>query len=272
MADLEPRRRRRFRLVIPATAGVAAAAAVALVVGLSGTPRGPDAAPTPTVQTPKVLTAAMVLDYATEAAIADQTPAPRPDQYVYTKLVTEHGYVERWTSAGHKRGGYLITTLPGMKGETGPTPACLEVTVAVPTPHGDKYYKECSADGGYLAADPKTTEETMRFLSAAFGMHGEVDPRGFFKSATMALANYLVSPPLRAAIFKALNELRVPGQEIVVREHQRDLVGREGVGLELRIDGHPIQEFIFDTKTYQLLGAPDGAITVRKVVDHLKQR
>jgi hypothetical protein len=56
--------------------------------------------------------------------------------------------------------------------------------------------------------------------------------------------------------------------KVTVKPHDRDAAGREGIGL---VWG-PHIEFVFDAKTFELLGSPDSARTVMKVVDHVKQR
>jgi hypothetical protein len=270
MVEIAPRRRRKFRVVGMTSVGVAAAAAVALVVtSLSGTPRGPDqAVPPPTVQAPKVLNAAAVLDYAAEAALTGSVP--RPDQYVYMKTVTRSGTFEQWSAVDGKRSGHIISSIPEMPG--GPTPPCLKVGLSVPGPHGDKKSTQCVAEGGYLAADPQTAEETMRFVQNTLDPGAPPDPKSFVKEAFAMPMMYMLSPQLKAAVFRALKTIRVPGQSIVVREHEHDLMGREGIGLLWQYDGHDVHEFIFDPKTYQLLGTPRAAITTLKAVDHVKQR
>ncbi|TDQ05013.1 CU044_5270 family protein [Labedaea rhizosphaerae] len=263
MTEIEPRRRRRFRLVGVTSVGVAAAAAVALVVGLSGTPRGPDAAPTPppTVQAPKVLTAAAVLDYAAEAALAEPVVAPRPDQYIYLRLQAANGYWETWTAADGKRPGYMIQTIPNAMGKTGPTPACGTKPADGP----------CVFASRYVAANPKSVAETMRFVIHREWPGGPVNEANFIKPASRLVAGNLLSPQLKAAVFRALKTTSVGGRPVTVRPHERDFAGREGIGL-IWGSGPGHVELIFDAKTFQYLGGPGGAFTALKVVDHLKER
>jgi hypothetical protein len=189
MTEIAPRRRRKFRLVVP-TVGVAAAAAVVLVVGLSGTPRGPDAAQTPpTVQAPKVLTAAAVLDYAAEGALREPVVAPRPDQYLYLKIVSPGGYQERWTAVDGKRPGYTLNTDPNVAIPTAPMPACGTGAVRL---------GRCVVASHYVAANPRTVEETMRFVIGRERPGAAVNETNFFKPAIGLMVDDLLSPQLKA--------------------------------------------------------------------------
>lgn len=267
-----PRRHRRFRVAGWSTVGVAAAAAAAIVVtNLPGTPTTPAAVPP--VQTPKVMTAAAVLDYAAEAARSEPAVAPRPDQYVYTKTVVQDGYVEEWTAVDHKRNGYAIYAEPDHQGDTGPTPPCREYELTIPTPHGDVTTKHCDAESGYLSGDPATVEETVKFVLQQVGMGAE--RTDFIKSAFDLVSEYMMAPQLKTAIFEALKSVQLPGQSITVDPHVRDLAGREGIGLVWHTNGRQkayVTELVFDAKTYQFLGTPRDALVALKVVDHVKQR
>ena len=107
--------RSRVRIVVGVTSGAVAALAVGLT--LSSLPGGTHSAgtaiahPSPSTSGAAViavLTAKQVLDTAATAALSHPGAAPRPDQFVYTKVGDGAGHVtQTWLSVDGSRNGLM---------------------------------------------------------------------------------------------------------------------------------------------------------------------
>src|SRR5262249_20975257 len=119
----------------------------------------------------------------------------------------------------------------------------------------------------YVAGNPRSVEETIRLVMQEQAPSQPATTADFVNAANNLIHSNVLSPSLKAAVFRALKTTGA-----VVRPHDRDVMGREGVGLVWLDGGHVVGELIFDSKTHQLLGDKFQAISALKVVDHINQR
>jgi hypothetical protein len=236
------RKAARVRIAVGVASGAVAALAVGL--GLSSLPGGAPSAgpataqrsssPTSGATVVAVLTARQVLDTAASAALSHPAAAPRPDQFVYTKIGDGDGHVaQTWLSVDGSGNGLVedqgpngTTTILGCasgKRQCTPQPAFFP---SMPT--------TASAMPGYLA---KTQGVRLNDLNDVAKVVG-----GIFQS------DYLL-PAQRAALYEFLATM--PG--LTLQRHVKDITGRPGIGVSWSFAGSEAV-LIFDPRTYTLLG------------------
>ena len=264
--------RSRVRIAVGATSGAVAALAVGLT--LSSLPGGthsagtaighPSAVPSRTAVI-AVLTAKQVLDTAATAALSHPGAAPRPDQFVYTKVGDGGGHVaQTWLSVDGSRNGLMEgqgatgkTTilgcvngkrqirLPGYNGKPYTGPA--KPKAAVP-PDGPVVNVPCIPQPAFFAAMPTTASAMPAYLAKTQGVRlNDVNDvakvvEGIFQS------DYLL-PAQRAALYEFL--ATVPG--LTLERSVTDISGRPGIGVGWSFMGSKAV-LIFDPRTYTLLG------------------
>jgi hypothetical protein len=263
------------------SAAAAAGVAVAVTMTLPGNgsrPAGPDFAPATTV--------AAVLNNAALAAQSEPAVTPRPDQFVYLKLVeitdssaasrkaaADRGdppiparcvdSTESWLSASGTRKGLGVRTghcdNDPARTVRGPEPFCqdgIERSEIVPNTkrsfHGFRGFP-CTPQ--QLAAYKPWLPSTIAGMLAYLAHHSPVKKPSVGRAESMLvsafglLASTDLTPAQQAAMFHAL--ARVPHLHIVPKV--ADALGRIGVGIQVH-NGKDTSTVIFDPRTFRPLG------------------
>jgi len=267
------RKTARIRIVVGVTSGAVAALAVGLT--LSSLPGGTHSAgtaiahpgPSTTGGAPvvAVLTAKQVLDTAASAALSHPGAAPRPDQFVYTKVGDGGGHVaQTWLSVDGSRNGLMeaqgpggTTTvlgcvdgkrqirLPGYNGKPYTGPANPKAPVPL---DGPVVTEPCTPQPAFLPGMPTTASAMPAYLAKTQGVRlNDVNDvakvvGGMFQS------DYLL-PAQRAALYEFLATM--PG--LTLERNVKDVTGRPGIGVGWSFEGSTAV-LIFDPSTYTLLG------------------
>jgi hypothetical protein len=264
--------RSRIRIVVGVTSGAVAALAVGLTLSSlpgathpAGTAIGDPSPSTSHATVIAVLTAKQVLDTAATAALSHPGAAPRPDQFVYTKIGDGGGHLaQTWLSVDGARNGlmeaqgpYGTTTilgcvdgkhqirLPGNNGKPYTGPA--EPKAPVP-PDGPVVTEPCTPQPAFFPAMPTTASAMPAYLANTQGVRlNDVNDvakvvGGLFQS------DYLL-PAQRAALYEFLATM--PG--LTLERHAKDVSGRPGIGVSWSFMGSTAV-LIFDPSTYTLLG------------------
>jgi hypothetical protein len=264
--------RARVRIAVGVTSGAVAALAVGLT--LSSLPGATHSAataiahPSPSrgdAAVTAVLTAKQVLDTAATAALSHPGAAPRPDQFVYTKVGDGGGHVaQTWLSVDGSRNGlmeaqgpYGTTTilgcvdgnrqirLPGYNGKPYTGPAKPKASVPL---DGPVVTVPCTPQPAFLPAMPTIAGAIPAYLAKTQGVRlNDVNDvakvvGGMFQS------DYLL-PAQRAALYEFL--ATVPG--LSLERNVKDISGRPGIGVSWSFMGSTAV-LIFDPSTYTLLG------------------
>lgn len=251
---------RRLAMAGVLSAAVAAGLAVALTVTLPGS-GGPPAGPAAPRFAPAT-TVAAVLDNAALAAQSEPAVTPRPDQFVYLKLLdVEPGTAEStesWASVSGTRKGLTMTIV-----HNGSQPAkkfrgfkrwCQDGFVDGLSNTGGSPGGHCTPQeyAAYKPWLPSTTAGMRAYLART----GRGTPGHFLGGNMLYLALGLListdlTPAQQAAMFHAL--AGVPHLHIVPKV--ADALGRTGVGIRLRGQEATTTTAIFDPRTFRLLGA-----------------
>jgi hypothetical protein len=263
--------RSRIRIAVGVTSGAVAALAVGLT--LSSLPGGTHPAGTaiahPSPSTGRgavitVLTAKQVLDSAATAALSHPGAAPRPDQFVYTKVGDGGGDVaQSWLSVDGSRNGLVeapgpdgTTTilgcvngnrqlrLPGSNGKPYTGPAKPKAPVPL---DGPVVTEPCTPQPAFLPAMPTTASAMPAYLATQGVRLNDINDLakvvgGMFQS------DYLL-PAQRAALYEFL--ATTPG--LTLERNVKDITGRPGIGVGWSFMGSKAV-LIFDPGTYTLLG------------------
>jgi hypothetical protein len=263
--------RARIRIAVGVTSGAVAALAVGLT--LSSLPGGAHSAGTaiahPSPSTSRaavitVLTAKQVLDSAATAALSHPGAAPRPDQFVYTKVGDGGGHVaQTWLSVDGSRNGLMeaqgpngTTTilgcvngnrqirLPGSNGKPYTGPAKPKAPVPL---DGPAVAEPCTPQPAFLPAMPTTASAMPAYLATQGVRLNDINDLakvvgGMFQS------DYLL-PAQRAALYEFL--ATTPG--LTLERNVKDVTGRPGIGVGWSFMGSKAV-LIFDPSTYTLLG------------------
>ena len=243
---------RRLALAGGVAASLAAALVIAPSLGLGGSGEGDE----PGLPI-SVAAAAEVLQEAAAVEAEREPWVPRPDQFVYRKVVEtldvtaeplEAGHVESWRSVdGQHTGLSKGWTHPDEDPVSSPLEPCAEGTeewcVNVPAIPAD-----LPTDG-----DP---DVMMRYLRDTAGPPPEdvPDPQpdsAVFVRATELLALGSLPPQARSALFEAV--ALIP--DVTVTGDAVDAAGRPGVAVGLTYGGGVRDELIFDRETNEFLGA-----------------
>lgn len=246
--DRRSYRRRRMALIAVAAAATSAVVA-SLLVTLGGTPVSN--------ARPRVdAAAARVLHRAALAALQIQAGAPRPDQFIYTKIENGNGSLyQSWLSANGTRTGLIR----GAGGGPGPiyVPGCrggrqLRVqarAAAGGTPGG----QSCVPQPAYFPGMPAS----LRALRSYLERTRDVRPgspaylNDFGKTVDELLSQAYLSSGQRAAVYDLMAQ--TPGFTLV--PHAADGIGRPGVGIAWPGPGGVGKTMIiFNPKTYAELG------------------
>jgi hypothetical protein len=263
--------RSRIRIAVGVTSGAVAALAVGLA--LSSLPGGAHSGgtaivhPGPSAGRPPVitvLTAKQVLDSAATAALSHPGAAPRPDQFVYTKVGDGGGHVaQSWLSVDGSRNGLMeapgpdgTTTilgcvngnrqirLPGYNGKPYTGPAKPKAPVPL---DGPVLTEPCTPQPAFLPAMPTTASAMPAYLATQGVRLNDINDLakvvgGMFQS------DYLL-PAQRAALYEFL--ATTPG--LTLERHAKDITGRPGIGVGWSFSGSKAM-LVFDPGSYTLLG------------------
>lgn len=246
--DRRSYRRRRMAL-IAVVAAAASAVVAALLVTVGGTPVSN--------ARPRVdAAAARVLHRAALAALQMQAGAPRPDQFVYTKIENGNGSLyQSWLSANGTRTGLIR----GAGGGPGPiyVPGCRggrQLRVQAPaaaggTPGG----QSCVPQPAYFPGMPASPRALRSYLERT----RDVRPgspaylNNFGKTVDELLSQAYLSSGQRAALYDLMAQ--TPGFTLV--PHAADGIGRPGMGIAWPGPGGGGKTMIiFNPKTYAELG------------------
>ena len=197
--------------------------------------------------------ASAVLRNAALAALRTPAGAPRPDQFVYTKVYSEQpgqpvSVVQTWLSVSGTRYGWQQGgTVPS----GAPWPACVNGWLKQPAAGGPKPIpSRCvPADvAGYLPALPTRSAALRVYLDQHFGVSH--DPGGLASVTEEMLTTLYLTPVQRAAIYHVLAQ--TPG--LALLPHVTNVAGRSGVGIRTGVYKGAVHVIIFGRKTYAPLG------------------
>ena len=247
---------RRLAMAGGLSATVAAGLAVALSVTLQGS-GGPAAGPAAPHFAPAT-TVAAVLDNAALAAQSEPAVTPRPDQFVYGKVVAgdpgSMDSTESWISVSGTRQGLSLFIAPN--GNKPP-----DKTINIPAWCDDGVARGFLLHGSCTPRDfaayrpwlPGTTAGMLAFLAHEDPFH--LDPRQdagtVIDIAFWLLSRNLLTPAQQAAMFRTLAGL--PHLQVV--KGVTDALGRTGIGIATRNDQGETWTTIFDPRTFRTLGA-----------------
>lgn len=247
------RARRRFLGYGTAVVGLAAAITAVFALGGFG------------VAPPKASAAEKVLqDAAAYARTLPDTP-PRPDQFVYTKVVNSYGGVrEEWFSVDGTRDGAAEES--GEQEATDVLFGCRDGKMPVGDP-ADGSFVPCVPEPVYDPAMPTDAAGLLAYLKE---VHHAVpsDLDRFIGTIWELIQDRYVPPQSLAMMF----DLLAKTDGITVEENVTDGAGRSGIGLAWTTR-HGDMTLVFDAETFQLLGIKDGTSLMAKgIVDEVGQR
>jgi hypothetical protein len=255
------RRRRPGRLFWAAGASVGLAAAITAVVALAPAEQVGVGAGVANADPVKVLTAAA------DNALKEPTKPPRPDQFLYVRTEEPENHVrEVWISIDGTRDSLIAGFKEG---------GCRNGKAAMygtNDPRKEGTLQDCTPQPVYRTDLPTTADAMLAYLEAQAGdRKGDYNAMG--KDVCTLAYEQVLTPASYAALFAAA--ARVPG--LTARDHVTDGAGRPGVGITWpnppgsSPDADPLV-LVFDAKTFQFLGTPGTAVTVKTFVDEVGQR
>jgi hypothetical protein len=249
------------RWVLAGTGLVAAAAAVtATAVAVAGPPSAsPRTAGPPTVSPHAhfgpATTPSGVLRNAALAALRLPAGAPRPDQFVYTKLYrlrstgAPDGVVQTWASADGTRLGLEDDGVY----QSGAFPACRNgfwVIKAVGQPaHQSRLRCNPAENAAYQPTMPTSPAPLRSYLHQQFGLWPG-DSGGLLTSTENMITTGYLTPAQRAALYRLLAQTR----GLTVVPHVTNVKKQTGVGVRSRMYKGGIYTIIFDRRTFAPLG------------------
>lgn len=252
----------RGRWVATGAAVIAAAAAVAVAVAVNvptGVPHpaasatgGGPARPGATAH----LMAVQVLQRAAGATLHQPAVVPRPDQFIYTKILAVAGKpaIQAWTSVdGQHYGLGQLGDLPATRfpacvnGQISLPPSASPAPAATPMVAGS-----CTPQPGYFPDMPTAADRMQAFMERTLapkeGSAGQAPNEIARTIGEWEMSDYFL-PAQRAALYQYLATL--PGVTVV--RDARDVDGRAGIGISWTFEGARMMN-IFDPGTYALLG------------------
>jgi hypothetical protein len=232
------------RLALAATGSALAAASAAIALTISGSPATPKVDPV----------AARVLHNAALAALRLPDGAPRPDQFVYTKMKNSDGSpYQSWLSVDGSRTG-LIRGADG--GQTITVAGCRNGRQLVHPQdnlNAPAVWQSCVPHPAYYPSMPTSPAAMGSYLDKTFGVRPG-DPAyqtDMEKGINELLTQAYLSSRQRAALYELM--AKTPG--ITVIPDVADIIGRHGVGVAWPSShGGGRLVIIFQFKTYAELG------------------
>jgi hypothetical protein len=207
-------------------------------------------------------TVAAVLDNAAIAALGEPAVAPRPGQFVYTKMrlavyqPRHHGVpaervsqtVESWKSVSGKHLGSRVISGPTTKTTRMVESACVHGFVQPVMPFGKQH---CTARqfAAYQPWLPTTAAGMRAYLTK--GPRDGPPAQSMLETGYDLLTGVDLTPAQQAAVYHALAQ--VPGLTLVRKV--TDILGRAGVGIRSAPAPGLTWTAIFDPTTFKLLGA-----------------
>ncbi|HET6710826.1 CU044_5270 family protein [Amycolatopsis sp.] len=208
-----------------------------------------------------------VLTEAANTALKEPVKPPRPDQFLYVKTeYPDHRTREVWYSVDGTRDGLIgDSKVGGCRGGKAPM-------YGTNDPRKEGTLEDCVPRPVYRTDLPTTADAMLAYLYAAAGdRKGDVNSLG--KDVYSLAYEQVLQPASYAALFQAA--AKVPGLTAV--DHVTDGAGRPGVGITWPVPpgsapkAKPVV-IVFDATTYQFLGTPESAVTVKTYVDEVGQR
>ena len=249
----QPTRRRPWprgrRALTGAAVAAVSAAAAAVLVTVWAMPTGNAG--------PRVdAAAARVLHHAALAALQLQAGAPRPGQFIYTKIENGNGSLyQSWLSVDGTRtglvrgagGGPASIYFPGCRGGR-------QLRVQAPAAEGGTPGGQpCVPEPAYFPAMPASPRSLRSYLEQTRGVN-PASPgylNDFGKTVDELLSQAYLSSGQRAALYDLMAQ--TPGFTLV--PDAADGIGRHGVGIAWSLpDGGGKTVIIFNPKTYAELG------------------
>jgi hypothetical protein len=259
---------RRLTLAGAASAALATGVAAALAVApgapagghaAPGAPAGGHAAPgrPPAGHPPSfgpATTAGGVLHNAALAALEWPAGAPRPGQFVYTKLYRDQGVdgsgvLQAWLSVDGVQAGLISGGTPA---STGYSPGCRDGWYYYPDHSHLGHRQRCTPaeNAAYFPGLPAGVTVLRAYLLKSFGL-GPDDASGLLTNIEAMMTSDYLLPRQQAALYEVL--ARTPGLTVV--SGVRNVLGKTGVGIRAdTVDKGSIYTIIFDPKTYAPLG------------------
>ncbi|MBQ1040809.1 MULTISPECIES: CU044_5270 family protein [Micromonospora] len=204
--------------------------------------------------------AAEILHRAADAARADQTPAPRADQFIltttknYGPVVGQKGLAatltRSWASVDGTRDGLIWVSDPPPGGRQSTViPGCRDGRAAEWAPDGSllKSTRPCTPTPAYPNNVPTDTTGMLSYLRRASGGTASSDEQTFANLEEL-VRGYLPAQS-RAALYEAAT--KIPG--VIASPSITDAAGRAGVGVSL-IGDIDRYDLIFEPQTYRFLG------------------
>jgi len=276
---------RGLAMVGAAFAVLAAGVAVALTATPSTAPDGHPAKGAPAARSASfgpATTAAGVLHNAALAALELPAGAPRPGQFVYTKLYRSQqmagtAVLQTWLSADGVQAGMVSG---GTAATTGYSPGCRNGWYYYP--NFKDHHQRCNPaeNAAYFPYMPTSPKELRAWLQRHFG--GASYASGLLTNVESMMTSYYLLPKQQAALYEVLAQ--TPGLTVVPRV--TNVLGVAGIGIRSDVaDKSNIYTMVFNPRTYAPLGmnwtgvsAPVKGITGGEVlldiaiVDKLGQR
>ncbi|RAN99429.1 hypothetical protein GAR06_02942 [Micromonospora saelicesensis] len=242
----------RFRRI--ATAGAAAttgvlALLITSVISIGGEPTAASAQ------------AAEILQRAADAARADQTPAPRAEQFI---LTTTKGFApagaqgqpattltHAWMSVDGTHDSLIRVSDPPAGGQPSTViPGCKNGQAAEWAPDGSllNSTRPCTPAPAYLQGLPTDATKMLNYLQRMGGSSTRSNEETFANVGALIRQGYLPAQS-RAALYEAAT--KIPG--VIASQTMTDAAGRSGIAVSLAgdIDRY---DLIFEPKTYQFRG------------------
>jgi hypothetical protein len=246
-----PRGRRshsRWRLALTAAVAAAVSAAVAAVLVTGGGPRAG------TVKPRVAAAAAGVLHRAALAALQLQAGAPRPNQFIYTKIEgRSDSLYQAWLSVDGTRtglirgagGGPAMIYIPGCRHGR-------QLRVQAPAAEGGtRGGQSCVPQPAYFPDMPASPRPLRSYLERTWAL-SPTSPgylNDFGKTDDELLSQAYLTSGQRAALYDLMAQ--TPGFTLV--PHATDGIGRPGVGIAWPSGGGKAM-IIFNPTTYAELG------------------
>lgn len=254
---------RKLVMAGAASAVVAVAVAFALTATSSTAPGGQPAGGHPTTGTPAGgpasswpnTAAAGVLHNAALAALEVPATAPRPGQFVYTKLDRYEpqavgggsGVLETWLSADGVQAGLISGGTPAT---TGYSPGCRNGWYYYP--NFKDHHQRCNPaeNAAYFPYMPTSPKALRAWLQRHLG-GGASYASGLLTNVEFMMTSYYLLPKQQAALYQVLAQ--TPGLTVVPKV--TNVLGVAGIGIRSDVaDKGSIYTMIFNPRTYAPLG------------------
>ncbi|MEO3773950.1 CU044_5270 family protein [Micromonospora sp. B9E7] len=204
--------------------------------------------------------AAEILHRAADAARADQTPAPRADQFILTTTMNYGPVVGQkqlaatltrsWTSVDGTRDSLIWVSDPPPGGRQSTViPGCRNGRAAEWAPDGSllKSTRACTPTPAYPNNLPTDATTMLKYLRQTSGGTASSDERTFANLEEL-IRGYLPAQS-RAALYEAATKI----SGVVASPSMTDAAGRSGTAVSL-IGDIDRYDLIFEPQTYRFLG------------------